>query len=79
VKVKGFSDLLGSERGVFCVLALIVASLMVATGKLTPEMWLDFMKYLTGALVASKTVTTAVQHMKKPPEVEVPPARVVSE
>lgn len=78
--VNGLSDLLKSERGVFCILALMISAVMVAVGKMSADSWVDFMKYLTGVLVASKTVTTAVERYRRPrPDdpSEVPPARVV--
>lgn len=80
--MKGVSDLLESERGAFCVLALVACTVLVVVGKLPGASWLDFMKYLVGFLVASKTVTTAVEiHATKQPQkpVEVPTATVVKE
>lgn len=59
--MQGLKDLIASERGVFCVAALAFAFALVLVGRLTGDAWLEFTKYLVGALVASKTVTTAVE------------------
>ncbi len=59
--LNGIADLLHSERGVFCLLALVCATVLVVLGVFTTEQWIDFVKYLTGFLVASKTITTAVE------------------
>lgn len=73
-------DLLQSERGVFCIVALVACTTLVAFGKLTGDQWLDLTKYLVGFLVASKTVTTAVEiHATKKPQNDIPPATVVKE
>lgn len=81
---RGFSDLLGSERGVFSILALIAATALVGFGVLTGENWMDFVKYLVGFLVGSKTVTSAVRTVTSKPQQPPPPgpppeARVVKE
>ena len=74
--MQGFRDLVSSERGIFCIAALLAATLLVTIGKLTGEVWIDFMKYLVGFLVASKTVTTAVEtYTTKNPQI--PTAKVV--
>lgn len=57
----GAHDLLSSERGVFAIALLIAATLLVALGRIDGTAWIDFMKYLGGALILSKTVTTAVE------------------
>lgn len=75
--MQGFRDLVSSERGIFCVVVLFAATILVVLGKLTGDEWIDFMKYLVGFLVASKTVTTAVETYttKKP---QIPTAQDVS-
>lgn len=74
----GMKDLLASERGVFCIAVLLIASVLVFLGKLDGASWLDFAKYLTTALVASKTVTTAVDTYTTKKQ-QIPPADVVKE
>lgn len=70
----GIKDLLTSERGVFSLLALVAATVLVIIGRLTGADWLDFTKYLVGFLVASKTVTTAVEVATlKKPQIDRPP------
>ena len=73
----GILDLLKSERGVFCIIALIAATVLAVLGTLGVDQWIDFTKYLTGFLVASKTVTTAVEtFMLKKPQI---PSAVVAD
>ena len=73
--INGISDLMHSERGVFCFVALICATVLAALQQLTVDQWLEFAKWTLAFLVASKTVTTAVETfaLKKPqiPKVEV--------
>ncbi len=59
--MQGARDLLGSERGAFCVVLLLAATALVVLGKLDGSAWLEFMKYLAVTLVASKTVTSALE------------------
>ncbi len=74
----GAKDLLSSERGVFSIALVIAATMLVALGKLDAPAWLDFMKYLSAALIASKTITTAVEvHATKQPQI--PTATVVKD
>lgn len=76
--MTGFKDLLQSERGAFCTLAVVAVTAMAALGKIDGAMWIDFMKWLAGILIVSKTVTTAVEtHTTKQPQI--PTARVVKE
>jgi undecaprenyl pyrophosphate phosphatase UppP len=65
---SGLTDLLQSERGVFCIVALICATVLGIANQLTVDQWLDFAKWLSAFLIASKTVTTAVETfaLKKP-------------
>ena len=60
----GIKDLFASERGVFCILLLIAATFLAFFGKVTADEWLAFAKWLATVLVASKTVTGAVEMMK---------------
>lgn len=75
--MQGAKDLFGSERGVFCLIALVLSALLVVINKLSSEAWLDFMKLLTGMLVASKTVTSAIRTSRAPASDNLPAARVV--
>lgn len=76
--MQGAKDLLQSERGVFCIGALLMATLLTFLKVIDGLMWLDFVKWLTTALVASKTVTSAVETYtaKKSP---IPEARIVDD
>lgn len=58
---NGISDLLHSERGSFCALALIAGTVLAVVGRIDGTAWLEFTKWLSVTLVASKTVTTAVE------------------
>lgn len=75
---QGTLDLLASERGTLCMLLVIASTLLVVTGYLTAEQWLTYTQWICVTLVASKTITGAIQHMKAPGE-PIPAARVVSE
>lgn len=81
MNIGGVNDLLASERGVFSLLAVIAITVLVIFGKIDGQTWVDFMKYLAGALIMSKTVTAAVRTYKgtNPPSTEAPQARVVSD
>lgn len=68
--MQGAKDLIASERGFFCLLVLLSATVLAVVGAITGQSWLDFAKWLTLALVASKTATTAVDAVmatKTPP------------
>ncbi len=76
--MQGAKDLLASERGVFCIFVTLIASVLVMLGKIDGAQWLDFMKYLSTALVASKALTNVVATYKRGPE-SIPPATVIKE
>lgn len=59
--MQGAKDLIASERGVFCVLILIAVTILAILKVVSGTDWLDFTKWLTVTLVASKTVTGAVE------------------
>lgn len=65
---NGLADLVHSERGTYCLLALLCVTVLAALKILTAEQWIGFVTLLTGALVTSKTITTAVETVatKKP-------------
>ena len=81
--MNGAVDLLHSERGVFSIFALICATTLALFAGLTIDQWLDFAKYLVGFLVASKTITTAVETVvTKKPQIQtspIPEATVVAD
>lgn len=56
----GITDLFESERGVFAILIVIAATVLVVMGVLGADSWIDLVKWIGGALIVSKTVTTAV-------------------
>jgi hypothetical protein len=58
---QGIADLAHSERGAFCLLVLLAVTVLVVAGKLDGTAWIQVVMALTGLLVASKTVTTAVE------------------
>jgi hypothetical protein len=59
--MQGARDLLSSERGTFCLALLITVTLLVIIGKITGIDWLTYTKWIALTLVASKTVTGAVE------------------
>ncbi len=60
----GVSDLVASERGVFALLLLFVVTILVFMGRIDVPAWIEYTKWLALALIASKTVTTAVTTLK---------------
>lgn len=58
---QGLKDLLTSERGTICVVLILASTLLVMTGKLSVDAWMAYTKWIAGLLVASKTVTGAVE------------------
>ena len=71
--MQGAKDLLDSERGIFCVLLLIAATVLVIVGSISGQSWLDFMKWVAVTLVISKTATTAVQQFLDKGSAPTPP------
>ncbi len=57
----GAKDLLASERGVFCIVVLIAATILVALDKLTGTAWASLVTVVAGILVASKTATNIAE------------------
>lgn len=68
--VGGLWDLLGSERGVITIAAILGATVLVALGRLTADQWLTFVQAIVMTLIAGKTVSHAVETLKstKAPE-----------
>lgn len=62
--MQGVVDLLKSERGVFAIVLVVAATVLVLTGHLTVEDWLAYTKWVGTVIIASKTVTTAVGLLK---------------
>lgn len=58
---QGAIDLLNSERGVLCVLLVIAVTVLVIVGKVSADDWLNYTKWIAITLVASKTVTSALE------------------
>lgn len=74
--MQGAKDLLGSERGVFCLLVLIAATLLAILKIITGADWLTFSQAMMLALVGSKTMTGALdQWLNKPAAVSAPTAQ----
>lgn len=58
---QGLKDLFASERGTVCVLLILVSVVLVIAGKLDVAMWITFAKWIATVLVASKTMTGAIE------------------
>ena len=58
---QGLKDLLSSERGTLCILLIIASTVLVLVGKLDAQTWITFVKWIGTILVASKTVTGAIE------------------
>lgn len=61
LNMKGVKDLLESERGAFCLMLLIAATILTVLKIITGADWMTFAKYLAITLVASKTATGALE------------------
>lgn len=59
--MQGARDLIASERGWFCLLLLVAATVLAVLKIITGGDWLTFAKYLVVTLVASKTATGAIE------------------
>jgi hypothetical protein len=77
-QVKGARDLLASERGAFCCLALVAITVLASLRIIGGDDALSFIRYLLALLVGSKTITTAVETWttKQP---QIPRAEVVND
>lgn len=72
--MQGAKDLLDSERGVFCVLMLVAATVLCVLKIINGDSWMTFAKYLVVALVTSKTLTGGLdQVLNKQPQPTQPP------
>jgi hypothetical protein len=65
---QGLKDLLASERGALCVLLVLASLVLVVLGRLTVDAWLAYTKWIATVLVASKTVTGALETWVAAPE-----------
>jgi hypothetical protein len=64
----GVVDLLHSERGTFALITIVLATVLAIVGVFDGATWIELVKYLGLTLIASKTITTAVETvtLKKP-------------
>ena len=58
---QGVKGIWNSKRGVFCTLVVLCALVLVITGAITGQNWLDFAKWITVTLVPSHTATTGLE------------------
>lgn len=59
--MQGLKDLLSSERGWASLLLLVLSFVLVLVGKLSVDAWMTFAKWIATVLLASKTITGAVE------------------
>lgn len=64
--MTGIQDLFASLRGIFCLVLVLAATAFVILDKMTVEQWIDFAKWIAITLVASKTVTGAIELVTAP-------------
>lgn len=72
--MKGAKDLIESERGIFCILVLIAATILAIVKVITGEVWGALVKWIALSLVMSKTATGALDQWLKPEAVQPPTA-----
>jgi hypothetical protein len=61
--MQGAKGIWNSKRGVFCTLLVVCAMILVITGSITGQSWLDFAKWIAVTLVFSHTTTTAIDQV----------------
>lgn len=61
--MQGAKGIWNSKRGVFCTLLVVMAMVLVITGSITGQSWLDFAKWVAAFLVAGHTATTALEQV----------------
>lgn len=72
--MQGGRDLIASERGFLCIVLVLTSTVLALVGKIPADQWLEYTKWIAVTLVASKTVTGAVETMVAR---TIPEARVV--
>jgi hypothetical protein len=77
--MQGAKDLWASERGFLAIALVVMSGAMVIVGKLDAQTWLEYTKWIGGVTIASKTVTSGIEALKKPVAVDLPEARVVKD
>lgn len=70
-------DLWQSERGLVTIALLTATTVLVITGNITPEQWLEYTKWAFMAYIASKTVTGAVQIATSAPSPDPAPTSTI--
>lgn len=63
---QGVVDLLNSERGVLCIALVLASTVLVLLKLLTPAQWVTYTQWICVTLVASKTVTGAIETLRAP-------------
>lgn len=74
----GFKALLGSEKGLVCLLVLIAATVLAGLKILPINEWRDMSLYVLGIYVGGKTITGAITAITGRPSVLPPPAAPVA-
>lgn len=64
--MTGLKDLLASERGVLSILLVLACTALVITGQMSVDQWIEYTKWIGTVLIASKTVTTALETLRAP-------------
>ena len=62
----GIRDLFDSERGVVFLVLITICTVLLVLGIIASDQWLEFAKWTTLTLIASKTITTAIDAYRKP-------------
>jgi len=71
--MQGAKDLIASERGVFCIVLVVAATILAALKIITGADWLSFANVTLVTLVGSKTVTSAIESWKGKDPAPTPP------
>lgn len=74
--MQGLWDLLDSERGVAFLALLIAATILSALHIISPADWIAFAKWLAALIIGSKTVTSAIESYRRPPNSSTPAPQI---
>jgi hypothetical protein len=67
MSIAGITDLLQSERGIISIFLIVASTVLVIVGALPIEEWITYTKWIAVTLIASKTVTGAIETIIQSP------------
>ena len=73
----GIVDLWRSERGLICIVALVLATVLFGVERLSSSEWIEITKWLVITYIGGKTVTSAIETITRGKS-DTPPAPTVA-